>query len=129
MGSAMSVWIAKLMGPAILAAAWAMITRPQVTSRLGGDFLKYPALVFVTGGIVLVGGLAIVNAHNIWVLGWPVIITLFGWAMVISGALRVMLPGVVTRVGDAMIERPAATRIAGVVWAVLGAVLTYQGYF
>lgn len=129
MGIATSVWIAKLMGPAILAAAYPMVTAPRVTSRLGGEFLKYPAMVFINGVIVLVAGLAIVNTHNVWVMGWPAIITLFGWAMVISGAARVMLPGVVNRVGGTMVERPLLTRIAGILWAALGAVLTYKGYF
>jgi hypothetical protein len=76
----------------------------------------------------MTAGLSIVNTHNVWLLGWPVIVTLFGWALVLGGAVRIVAPGAVDRVGGAMMERPWMTRVAGAVWALLGAFLTFQGY-
>lgn len=38
----------------------------------------------MSGFFALVMGLAIVNAHIVWVMDWPVIITIFGWAAVID---------------------------------------------
>jgi len=51
--------------------------------------------------LVLVGGLSIVNTHNRWVADWPVIVTVFGWAMVVGGAARVAVPRMVTKIGGA----------------------------
>ena len=126
---ASSVWIAKLLGPVLFVAAVPMLAFPKDLQDVARDFLKNRALIYVTGVLVMVGGLAIVNSHNIWIADWPVIITLFGWAMIIGGAARVALPPVVTAIGSAMMDRPSLTRVSGAVWALLGAYLIYRGYF
>jgi uncharacterized protein YjeT (DUF2065 family) len=76
----------------------------------------------------MLGGLAIVNNHNVWIADWPVIVTLMGWAMAIGGAVRITLPSAVRSIGGAMLDHPAMIRIAGVVWVLIGALLTYKGY-
>lgn len=121
--------IARLLGPVIAVISVPMLVRPQSIQALASGFLKDRPLIFVTGVGVMVGGLAIVNSHNFWVADWPVVITVFGWAMVIGGAVRVAAPSVVETVGGAMMERPAMTRAAGGVWLVIGAVLIWQGCF
>lgn len=47
-----------------------------------------PAIHF-NGALLFVAGLSIVRAHNHWIRGWPVIVTLVGWLVsdVRSGAL------------------------------------------
>ena len=77
----------------------------------------------------MVDGLAIVNKHNIWIADWPIIITLFGWAMIIGSGARVVLPSAVSTIGSAMIGNPTVTRGSGAVWALIGVYLTYKGYF
>ncbi len=126
---ATSVWIAKLLGPVLLVAAIPMLAFSKDLQEVAREFLKNHALIYVTGVLVMVGGLAIVNSHNIWIADWPVIITLFGWAMIIGGAARVALPSVVNTIGGAMMDRPTMTRVSGAVWALIGAYLTYKGYF
>jgi hypothetical protein len=126
---AMSVWIAKLVGPVLLVAAIPMVASTKDLQEIAREFLKDRALIYVTGVLVMVGGLAIVNTHNVWIADWPVIITLFGWAMIIGGAVRVALPAVVRNIGGAMIDRPSVTRVSGAFWALIGAYLIYKGYF
>ncbi len=124
-----SVFIARLIGPILLVAAIAMLTRPRDLIEITRAFLKDRALIFVSGVLAMLGGLAIVNSHNVWIADWPVLITLFGWALVLGGATRIALPSAVRSIGGAMMERAALTRIGGAVWALIGAFLTYQGYF
>ncbi len=76
----------------------------------------------------MTAGLSIVNTHNVWVLNWTLIVTLFGWALLLGGASRIVAPRVVDRVGGAMMDRPTMTRIIGVFWALLGAFLTFKAY-
>jgi hypothetical protein len=125
---ATSIWIAKLLGPVLVVAAIPMVTSPGAVHALASDFLKSRALIYVTGVLVLLGGLSIVNTHNRWIADWPVIITAFGWAMVIGGAARVAVPGVVVKIGGAMLDRPFLTRTSGAVWALIGVFLTFEGY-
>ncbi len=125
----MSIWIAKFLGPVFLAAATPMMIRPDSIEPLADEFLKSQALMYVSGILVLTGGLSIVNTHNRWELDWPLLITLFGWAMVIAGISRIVSPKLVTDVGGPMIGGSLITRLAGTVWALLGAFLTFKGYF
>jgi hypothetical protein len=124
----MSFLIARLLGPILIVAAIPMIGSPRGMEALVRSFLQSPALIYVTGIGVLAAGLAIVNAHNRWAADWTVLITLFGWALVIGGAFRVVAPGLVVRIGQRMENFSALTRPAGLIWAAIGAVLSAKGY-
>ena len=126
---ATSLLIAKLIGPVLLVAAIAMLTDAKDLQEMGRQFLKDRALIYVTGVLAMLGGLAVVNSHNIWIADWPVIITLFGWAMTIGGAIRMALPSAVRSIGGMMLEHPAWIRVSGAAWVLIGAFLTYIGYF
>lgn len=124
----MSIWIAKFMGPIILALGIPMVVAPQDLLKTSKKFLSDSPLILVSGVLAMTAGLAIVNTHNIWILDWPVIITFFGWALVIGGAIRVISPRLVDIVGSAMMKFDSMARIAGVFWVILGLFLTYKGY-
>ncbi|MBO6727553.1 MAG: hypothetical protein JJ911_17995 [Rhizobiaceae bacterium] len=124
-----SIWIAKLLGPVVLAVSIPMIVSLQLLRELAREFLKSTSLIFMSGILVMVGGLAIVNAHNRWNLDWTLLITLFGWAMVIGGAFRVIAPKFVAGIGESTLDRTAFLRGSVMLWAVFGLVLTYYGYF
>ena len=126
---ATSILIAKLIGPVVLVATIAMMADAKDLQEMARDFLKDRALIYVTGVLAMLGGLAIVNNHNIWIADWPVIITLCGWAMIIGGAVRMALPSAVRSIGGAMMENPTMIRVSGAVWVLIGAYLTYKGYF
>jgi hypothetical protein len=84
--------IAGLIGPTLLAIGIAMLVNaghfPEMAKQIGND----PGLIFVSGILLLVAGLAIVRVHNVWSGGWRVVVTVLGWLAVISGILRMFLP-------------------------------------
>jgi len=92
------------------------------------EFLASDALIFLSGVITLPVGLAIVNAHNIWRMEWPVIITIFGWLTVLAGIVRLILPGVVQTIGRAMLGKSAYYILPGILMTLLGVFLAYEGY-
>ena len=124
-----SIAIAKLVGPVVLVAAIAMLKEPDAVLAMGKEFLKSRALLFISGVLAMLGGLAIVNYHNIWVGSWPVLLTLFGWAMIVGGVMRMAFPNTVQSIGEAMLERSSMVRIVAVIWLIIGAALCYVGYF
>ena len=105
-----------------------MIVTPTNLQETTRRFLADSPLVLISGVLAMTAGLSIVNTHNVWVLDWTLIVTLFGWALVLGGASRVVAPRVVEKVGGAMMDRPTMTRIVGAFWASLGAFLTFKGY-
>jgi hypothetical protein len=125
MGS--SVLIARLLGPVLLVMGLAVVTRPDRFRRLAREFLEGESLLFLSGLLTLTAGLAIVNTHNVW-QGWPVLITLFGWLMVLAGIARMTVPDRLKALGAAMLDRPPALVLPGVLFAALGAWLAWQGY-
>jgi uncharacterized protein YjeT (DUF2065 family) len=123
-----SILLAKLMGPMLLVMGLFVVTNPEQMRRIGREFLDSDALIFLSGVITLPVGLAIVATHNLWVTDWRVIITAFGWIAIVAGIARMVLPGPLKRIGEAMLEKPFMTTVPGMLMTILGGYLAYQGY-
>jgi uncharacterized protein YjeT (DUF2065 family) len=123
-----SILIARLLGPVLVVIGLMVLIDSKGFQALGREFMASRGLLYLAGLLALVAGLAIVNTHNRWVAGWPVIVTIYGWLALLGGILRLVLPDATRRLGDAMLARPATFRIAGAVHLALGALLTAMGY-
>jgi hypothetical protein len=123
-----SLYLAKLIGPLMLVIAAAMLINQDNMRDMAADFLEHRGLIFLAGILTLLAGLAIVLSHNVWVAGWPVIITIFGWLSVIGGVFRVVFPDSVRSIGESMLEKKGIFTAGGIVQAVIGAWLCYVGY-
>jgi hypothetical protein len=77
---------------------------------------------------LFVAGLAIVRVHNVWVGGWPVLVTVLGWVAVLSGLLRMLFPTQLSAIAGAVAQRPGGITAGAVVLLVLGAFLSFKGY-
>lgn len=81
--------------------------------------------------LILITGLVVVREHNRWSLDWNVVITFFGWAMVIKSAVFFIAPKLMepfTRLIDMGFIK-TWIRTGGAVVATLGAILVYQNVF
>jgi hypothetical protein len=79
--------IAALMGPALVAFCIAMLTQRDQLPAMLDEIERGPTLILIAGLATFVLGLAVVRFHNVW-KGWPIVVTLFGWLMIIGGLLR-----------------------------------------
>ena len=91
--------------------------------------MRSPALLYLSGVLTMIAGVAILLAHNVWVADWRVLITVFGWLAAVGGAARIALPGASKAVGERMLDKPAWMTVGGAVWLAVGALLTFFGYF
>ena len=123
-----SILIAKYMGPVMLVAGLSMLVNSKNINAVFEDFLNSPGLIFLAGALALLIGLAIVNLHNIWVTGWPVIITVFGWICIFAGIFRMGFPTAVKSMGGWMLKNSTIITVSAIFNAALGAFLTYKGY-
>jgi hypothetical protein len=87
--------IAGLVGPTLAAIAVSLLLNLGSLPALMEQASRDPALIFMSGIIIFVPGLAIVRTHNIWTAAWPVVVTVIGWLFVLSGLARMMF---VTRI-------------------------------
>lgn len=123
-----SLFLAQLIGPTLLVIGLGMILSRDAYRTMAQEFLGSRALIYIAGILAFVPGLAIVLTHNVWVAGWPVIITLFGWLALLGGIFRLIFPQEVTRIGSRIIAMPSALTVGGIVVLALGAVLSFFGY-
>ena len=86
------------------------------------------APLFLSGMLTLLAGLAVVNTHNLWTTGWPVVVTLLGWLMVVAGFARLLLPDRMKAIGRAMLARDTGMRLPAALNVILGLWLAWHGY-
>ena len=114
--------IAALVGPTIVAMVVAEF--PLVQPHLYDA--QIPPVVYLSGVLMFVGGLAIVRAHNHWARNWTVLVTLSGWFFLALGLFRMFAAGRYQR---------GAAQTSATVFMVLeaalllvGLILTFQAY-
>ncbi len=90
-----SVILAKIMGPLLLIVGLGLFINLEHYRRMLSDFGASSLSIYMAGATALLLGLLIVVFHNVWVVGWPVIITLLGWSAVIKGTVRLVAPRLV----------------------------------
>ena len=49
---------------------------------------QIPPVIYLSGVLMFVAGLAVVRAHNVWARDWTVLITLSGWFFLALGLVR-----------------------------------------
>ena len=122
-----SVFLARLIGPVMLVIGLAVFANQRAFREMAEEFVASRALIFLSGLIIMPIGLAVVLTHNIWALDGRVMITLFGWANAIGGALRLAAPAYVMQTGRAMLKRPHFIPVAAAIWVVAGALFCLFG--
>jgi uncharacterized membrane protein HdeD (DUF308 family) len=124
-----SLFLARMIGPVLLAIGIALLINQRSVREMATEFLASKALIFMSGVLSLLGGLAIVLTHNVWDASWPVAITLFGWFLAIGGAFRIIFPDSIKSMGASLLDSPELLNVSGVAHGLLGAVLCFIGYF
>lgn len=76
--------IAGLVGPTLIAILVSEF--PLVQPHLYDA--QIPPVVYLSGVLLFVGGLAVVRAHNRWQRDWTILVTLSGWSGIALGLLR-----------------------------------------
>ena len=123
-----SIYLAKLMGPVFCVAGLGFLLNRQAFLAMAEDFAENTGLIMMSGIFALVMGLAIVNAHNVWVADWPVIVTIFGWAALLGGFMRTMMPDVVSLIAKSILVKRSYLTIQTIILIVLGGWMSYVGY-
>lgn len=87
---------------------------------------KGNAGAFVNGFLTLGFGSFIVAFHNVW-SGLPLILTVYGWALVVKALVIFLVPGVALRtLRRVSHERSRQFAVPGVALLLLGGLLTYH---
>jgi uncharacterized membrane protein YhaH (DUF805 family) len=110
--------VAGLVGPTLIALNASEAMNPHIWSNIAH-------ITYLSGSLWFVAGLAILRAHHRWMLGWPVLITLVGWFVILGGLFRMFFP---ESAQQGVQNTPIA--LAGqMVLLAIGIFLTYKAYW
>jgi len=123
-----SLFIAKLLGPLLIVVGLGMLANGPAYRTIMNELLDSAPLVYLSGVLAFLGGLAIVLTHNVWVLDWPLIITLTGWLGLLRGAVRIVLPQQSMAIAANLVARDEIFIGSAIAALVLGAILGFYGY-
>ena len=125
---ATSVFLARLLGPLLLAVGIGILINPKPFHTMVGEVVRSVTLVYLFGLLDFAAGLAIVLTHNVWAANWRVLITLIGWLMLIRGAVRILAPEAIMGFAANVLRKKQMMPVAATVTGLLGLVFCYFGY-
>ncbi len=120
--------IAGLIGPLLAAIGVAMLINRNLFPAMIAEFAHNTGLIFLSGLLVLLAGLAIVRVHNVWTGGWRILVTVLGWLAIVSGLARMWFPQAAAPVAETLGGNAGGLLIGGLVTLALGAFLSYKAY-
>ena len=125
---AMSKTIAGLMGPTLVALAAALLVNIDSIPALVEPVSHDPALVLVSGILSFVAGLAVVRVHNHWSGGGAILVTIFGWLLLIGGLIRMLFPVSLSGMAANVGKNTGSVVAEAIVLLAIGAFLSYKAY-
>lgn len=112
--------IAKIVGPTLIVMVFSEMRfwNPTLYDT------QIAPLIYLNGVLLFVAGLAIVNKHNVWVLGWETLITIIGYIAMIIGLLRMLFP----EIQKTEFKNDNSIMIIEVILILIGIFLTFKAY-
>lgn len=92
------------------------------------EMITQPGQSMFTAIVTLVLGIVLVVFHNVWVVGWPLFVTILCWLTLIKGIVRLWIPDQVHALARVMLQRKGLEYIGGI-YALAGAYLLYVTYY
>jgi hypothetical protein len=120
--------IASLIGPTLAAIALGVLLNLASFPALAEQVSREPALIFLSGVLLFVAGLAIVRVHNVWSGGWPVLVTILGWLTLVGGLIRILLPTKLAEMAAGFGQNTGLITASAILLLVVGAFLSFKAY-
>jgi hypothetical protein len=120
--------IAGFIGPLLAAMGLAMLVNRDLFPAMIGQLAQSYGLIFLSGILSLLAGIAIVRVHNVWTGGWQIIVTVLGWLAILGGLARMWFPQLAGPIAETFAGNSMALLVAGIVVSALGAFLSYKAY-
>jgi len=116
-----SLFLAKLLGMYMLIVAALWVVRGDVLSKVIDESVAIRPLLFLSGLLALVVGIALVISHSVWELNWRGLIALLGYGFIAKGIARIDSPSVVQKAAGSQTKDSR-------IWCWIGLVFAIGGY-
>ena len=119
---------ARVIGPWLVIAPGIIVVRMADMGALLSGFFVNPVIVWFTGALLLFSGLLIIAFHQYWWSVAAVMISLFGWFLVLRGVVLMAAPQLIERGAQVSLGATTAVRLGFGALVVIGLYLTYVGW-
>ncbi len=123
-----SLFLAKVFGVYLIVTSIAVTLRRQEVVPAIEQLFDNRPLVFIMSVFAFVVGLLLVVSHNVWVAGWPVVLTILAWLVFLESMAYLLLPFEVLARWARWFNRPAWYVAGGAGGFVLGVFLAAKGF-
>lgn len=123
-----SIFLGKVIGPFTILLALSLLVNKRKIPEMINDLERNFASLYLSGILALLLGLLVVVSHNVWTSDWRVIITIFGWAAILKGLVRLFIPEKVPVLARKFTASNGILNFWIIVMLVVGAWLAYHGF-
>ena len=124
-----TLFLATVIGWYLVIISLFFLLRREQFKLIMVDVVAQRGLFFVFAITTIILGLLMVVSHNVWVMGWPVIVTLFSWLVLISGLIRLFCPDAVKGMASSYASKPLKMQVTGVIGLLIGLFLLFKVYY
>ena len=118
----------RVIGPFLVIVPGIVAVRAPETGTALTAFFDNPALAWLTGGLLLFGGLLIIAHHQYWSSLAAILVSLFGWYLALRGVVLLAAPQLIESAAGAAMNMMAMVRIGFGVLLLIGLWLTFIGW-
>lgn len=117
--------VAKVMGAYLVISGFFLLLRGKTLPSILKDFFEHPAVVYLTGAILVFLSTLFLVQNNVWDGTWRSVVTLFAWMVLLKGVMYIFAPEMLHRiVSKKLLEM---LNVYGIVAIVAGICLFYLG--
>jgi hypothetical protein len=118
----------RVIGPFLVIVPGIVAVRAPETGTALTAFFDNPALAWLTGGLLLFGGLLIIAHHQYWSSLAAILVSLLGWYLALRGVVLLAAPQLIESAAGAAMNMMAMVRIGFGVLVLIGLWLTFIGW-
>jgi hypothetical protein len=118
----------RVIGPFLVIVPGIVAVRAPETGTALTAFFDNPALAWLTGGLLLFGGLLIIAHHQYWSSLAAILVSLLGWYLALRGVVLLAAPQLIESAAGAAMNMMAMVRIGFGVLLLIGLWLTFIGW-
>lgn len=87
-----SLIAAKILGTYFIVSGLFLILRGKTVPHLLKDFFDHPAIMYLTGAILIFLSTLMLLQGNVWDGSWRTVITIFTWLVFVKGVAYILAP-------------------------------------
>lgn len=115
----------KILGVYLVVSGLFLVFKSKTVPVLLKDFFDHPAIVYLTGIILIFLATMFLIQYNVWEYSWKTIITVFAWLVLLKGLAYVFVPKML---GEISIKKfNSWFKAWGVLAILIGVYLFYLG--